>query len=177
MGTLEMRNPAGGPGLSTRASGVKYHTDNASAEPLLQRLDAAQKAGNGWRARCPACGGRSRKLSVTEAGGKVLVHCFGGCEAADVIAAVGLTWADLYPPRFWPRSPEERREISRAIRQSGWAAALEVLALEAAIVRIAASQVLQDKPLDWNDYCRLVKAEEKIGNAANALLDGARRSA
>ena len=52
--------------------------------------------------------------------------------------------------------------MRQAIREAGWASALSVLALESAIVQIAAGKVLRDEPLDWNDYCRLVKAEERI---------------
>jgi len=140
----------------------------------LDRLDGVQKSGKGWRARCPACGGRSRKVSIAESGGKVLVHCFAGCKAEDVIGAVGLTWADLFPPRHWPDSPEERRQQRRAIRESGWAAALEVLALEATIVRMASAQVARWQPLSEEDDARLALACERIQDAANVLTEARR---
>lgn len=159
-------------GASGTVSGRQsFHVQNATAEPLLQRLDGVQKSGNGWRAKCPACGGTSRKVTIAERDGKVLLHCFGGCKAVAVLEAVGLAWADIMPPRHWPESPEERRQARRAIREAGWASALSVLALESAIVQIAAGKVLRDEPLDWNDYCRLVKAEERIAEARNALVE------
>ena len=159
-------------GASGTVSGRQsFHVQNATAEPLLQRLDGVQKSGNGWRAKCPACGGTSRKVTIAERDGKVLLHCFGGCKAVAVLEAVGLAWADIMPPRHWPESPEERRQARRAIREAGWASALSVLALESAIVQIAAGNVLRDEPLDWNDYCRLVKAEERIAEARNALVE------
>jgi len=154
--------------------GVQSVHGEANARILLDRLDGVQVQGKGWRSRCPACGGTSRKVSIAESGGKVLVHCFGGCKAIEVLEAVGLTWADLFPPRHWPDSPEERRQQRRAIRESGWAAALEVLSLESAIVQLAAAKLLRDEPLDWNDYCRLVKAEERIGNARNTMTESRR---
>lgn len=52
------------------------HVDSANPEVLLQRLDGVQKTSNGWRARCPACGGSSRKLSVAVSDNRVLAHCF-----------------------------------------------------------------------------------------------------
>lgn len=171
MSATEKRNPAGGPGSCTNASGVVYHADHASAEPLLQRLDGVQRAGKGWRARCPACGGGSRKVSIAESGGRVLVHCFGGCEGVDVIAAVGLQWADLYPPRHWPQSPDERKQAKRAIREAGWASALGVLALEAKVVQIAAHEHLGGHPVSGDDYVRLVEAVERIDNAAGVLVE------
>jgi hypothetical protein len=57
------------------------------------------------------------------------------------------------------------------MREAGWAAALSTLALEAAIVQLAANHVLRGEPMDWNDYIRLVDAEERIGNARNVLTD------
>lgn len=86
-GIQNERSPAG---TGLRESGNNFHVQNASAEPLLQRLDAVQKVGKGWRARCPACGGQSRKLSIAESDGRVLVHCFAGCTADDVVGAAGL---------------------------------------------------------------------------------------
>lgn len=146
----------------------------ASARILLDRLDSVQQSGKGWRARCPACDGKSRKLSIAESDGRVLVHCFAGCRADDVIGAVGLAWKDLMPPRHWPANPEEQRAQRRAMREAGWASALAVLATEATIARIAAAQMLRDEPLEWDDYCRLVKASELIDNAASIFVEARR---
>lgn len=168
MTALNGNAPAAG-----NSRGVSVHGE-ANARILLDRLDGVQVQGRGWRARCPACGGRSRKLSVAESDNRVLAHCFGGCKAIEVLQAVGLTWADIMPPRHWPESPEERRQARRAIRESGWAAALEVLSLEAAIVQLAAGKLLKDEPLEWDDYCRLVKAEERIGSARFTLTENRR---
>lgn len=146
----------------------------ASARILLDRLDSVQQSGRGWRARCPACAGMSRKLSIAESDGRVLVHCFAGCKGDDVIGAVGLRWADLMPPRHWPTSPAEQRAQRRAMREAGWASALAVLATEATIAKIAAAQMLRDVPLEWDDYCRLVKASELIDKAASIFVEARR---
>lgn len=153
-------------GASGTVSGRQsFHVQNATAEPLLQRLDGVQKSGNGWRAKCPACGGQSRKLSITQADNRVLVHCFGCNDTPAVLAAVGLSFADILPPRHWPESPQERRELSRVAREGALVAALPELAHAAAVVRLAAMALVRDEALDWDDYCTLVKAEEVIGNA------------
>jgi hypothetical protein len=154
--------------------GVDTVHGEANEATLLDRLDGVQKQGNGWRARCPSCGGSSRKVSIVNSAGKVLVHCFAGCKAEDVIGAVGLTWAELFPPRHWPDSPEERRQQRRAVRESAWAAALATLATEATIAKIAAAQLLRDEPLEWEDYCRLVKASELIDRAAAVFVEARR---
>src|SRR5690606_7927299 len=171
MTTIQRKAPAGRPGLEETNAGRRWfhHADCATAEPLLQRLDGVQAKGKGWRARCPSCGGRSRKLAVAEVDGKVLVHCFASCRTEDVLAAVGLSWADIMPPRTWPESPEERRQARRAIKEAGWAAALEVLRVEATIVRMASAQVARWQPLSEEDDARLALAVERIGRAAVAL--------
>lgn len=168
----QSKGAAVGDGLQPDSTTRRYHVDHASAEPLLHRLDGVQKAGNGWRARCPACDGRSRKLSIAESDGRVLVHCFGGCAAADVLAAVGLRWADIMPPRSWPESPEERRRVRRAVRESGWAAALAVLSLESKIIALAARDIHRLGGLQSSaDLARLNLAVERIGAASAALID------
>jgi len=145
---------------------------DSTTDPLLHRLEGVQKSGTGWRARCPACEGRSRKLSIAESGGRVLIHCFGGCAAADVLAAVGLRWADIMPPRTWPESPEERRRARRAVRESGWAAALAVLSLESKIVALAARDIHHVGGLQSSaDVDRLNLAVERIGAASATLID------
>jgi len=165
------RAPAANDGRGAGNSGQRFHAQNASAEPLLQRLDGVQKSGNGWRARCPACGGTSRKLTIAESDGRVLVHCFACGDTKAILAALGLKLADLQPPRHWPESPEERRKARRSIREAGWASALYVLAIEATIVRIAAAQVARWQPLSEDDDKRVAEAIQRIDNAASLMVE------
>lgn len=68
---------------------------------VLGRLSRHKPAGQGqWKACCPAHDDRNPSLSVKEGdNGAVLLHCFAGCETADVVAAMGLQMSDLYPPK------------------------------------------------------------------------------
>lgn len=69
-------------------------------------LDALRSAGlrtsesaSGARSQCPGHQSRGLTLAIRPAqrdAGPVLVHCHAGCGAADVLAEVGLTLADLY---------------------------------------------------------------------------------
>ena len=145
-------------------------TAAAPADLLLSRLEGVQRNGRGYRAQCPACGGKSRKLSITEAdNGAILVHCFGSCEAGAVVQAVGLTLADLFPMRLATMSDRERRELRRRVKEIGWASALESLALEAAIVEIAARQLSRGEPLATDDHQRVLVACDRIGSARQVL--------
>lgn len=175
------RKPAGGPAfenartsLSISDDTAKFHAEQADAQVLLQRLDGVVRSGKGWRAKCPSCGGASRKVSIAEADGRVLLHCFGGCKPTEVLQAIGLTWADLQPPRHWPLSPGERRQARRAIRESGWASALSVLALEATVVRIASAQISRWQVLTADDDARLEQAAQRIHHAAAVLVESSR---
>ena len=50
-----------------------------------------------WRTRCPVHAGESNNsLSIAERDGRVLIHCFSGCETGAVLDAVGLRWPDLF---------------------------------------------------------------------------------
>jgi len=59
---------------------------------ILERLDGVRDTGQGrWIAQCPSHADKSPSLSIRETDeGTVLVHCFAGCGAGDVMAAVGL---------------------------------------------------------------------------------------
>ena len=76
---------------------------SAPAEVLLARLEGVRGAGDGqWMARCPAHADRNPSLSIRETGtgdGRVLLHCFGGCSVADILGTIGLSFANLFPPR------------------------------------------------------------------------------
>ena len=148
---------------------------NATSSGMAQlrsRLQGVKTYGPGYRANCPACGGNSKKLSMAEGdGGRVLIHCFAGCRAADVLAAVGLTWANVMPPKYWPESPGERRQMRLAIRDAGLASALEVLSLEATIALFAARELHLTGGLSLEDGKRLAVAVERITSARTVLCE------
>ena len=81
---------------------------------MLDRLDGARRNPDGsWKARCPVPGhGRGRgdvnpSLSVKEGeDARVLIHCHTGCSPEAVVAALGMTMAELFPPA--PPSPRKK---------------------------------------------------------------------
>src|SRR5215216_3685412 len=67
---------------------------------ILERLDNVTRNGAGHTARCPSHDDRLNSLKVdTGKDGQALIHCHAGCEPERVVAALGWTLADLYPPR------------------------------------------------------------------------------
>lgn len=75
--------------------------------PLLRILNALgdadcrpRKSGTGYSARCPAHDDSKPSLSISEGDdGRVLLKCQAGCATEEVLAALHLTVADLFPPK------------------------------------------------------------------------------
>lgn len=138
---------------------------------LLDRLHGVEKSGTGWRARCPSHGSeRNRSLSLAESDdGRVLVHCFAGCEVTDILAAVGLRLSHLYPERLShhgkPLPPSQRRRYGQALD------ALEALAHESLVVTLAVNSLVEDAPLERSDLDRLTIATDRI-RQAHAIAGG-----
>lgn len=76
-------------------------------ELLLSRLANVKKTGRHYMTSCPAHGGHDC-VSVTEADdGRVLVHCFAGCDTREVLDSVDLRMSDLFADSL---NKEKRRE-------------------------------------------------------------------
>lgn len=71
-----------------------------SLDEILLALQGVQKAGAGYKARCPAHDDRTASLSVTRGErGHILLKCFAGCAYLDIIAALGFTSPQLSAPK------------------------------------------------------------------------------
>lgn len=79
---------------------INHHPDAAGPTPLklvLTRLPKAKRSGNSWSAPCPAHDDHSPSLSIREGNdGRVLLHCHAGCRPENILAAIGLTWSNLF---------------------------------------------------------------------------------
>lgn len=138
-----------------------------TADALLSRLQGVKQTGHGqWRARCPAHNSRSLSLSMRETDdSRLLLHCFVGCSADEVVSAVGLTLADLMPPQaIGHHLPRERRPFNAAD-------VLACLETESLIVAIAASDVAKGKNLSESDSARIWLAASRI-SAARDVVNG-----
>jgi hypothetical protein len=83
----------------------------------LQALDGrgVRRAGKGWQARCAQHDDEHASLSLGEGDdGRALLHCHVGCRVEDVVAALGLTMADLMPANDEWRPNEKRERRSKA---------------------------------------------------------------
>lgn len=91
---------------------------------LLARLTVSHGPNdNGeYMCKCPAHEDRTASLSVREGdGGKILLHCMAGCSTGDVVRAMGIKMADLFPAGSRPQG--ERKAKQAAPKQGGQSAA------------------------------------------------------
>ncbi len=145
------------------------HSECRPVHLILSRLNGVRRRGNGWIARCPSHEDRSPSLSIAEAeNANILLHCFAGCSAADALAAIDLTLADLYANRTRTSSAASKIAIRKACREADWAAALNVLDREVTILLIVAEMMLTNT-LSVGDVERLKLAAERIQSAREVL--------
>jgi hypothetical protein len=135
------------------------------ADALLSRLHKVRGRNGSWVACCPAHEDRSPSLSIREDGDRVLVHCFAGCDVADVVAAVGLGLEDLFPPRVQstPEQPQQRRTRLYA------GDVLRCLHAEALVVMVAAHNLANGVRLTQEDRDRLGVAWQRIDEGLEAV--------
>lgn len=142
-----------------------------TAELLLSRLEGVRPCGQGkWTARCPAHEDRTPSLSVRETSdGRVLVHCFAGCGAAAVVAAVGLDLKDLFPPH--PASPRGYPPERRSVRELAMVPAFEEACFRLLVWASELNRALREggpvpeelTRLAADDYARVVSALRAFG--------------
>lgn len=71
---------------------------NRPVERLLARLDKVKGKYPKYMARCPAHEDNSPSLSImAKDDGRILIKCFAGCGASDVMESIGLSLSDLFP--------------------------------------------------------------------------------
>lgn len=71
-------------------------------EEFVSRLTNVKKNGQGkWMCSCPAHQDSDPSLAVGQTNtGKILLRCFAGCSAVDVVNAMGLKLEDLFPDAY-----------------------------------------------------------------------------
>lgn len=135
-------------------------------DALLSRLDKV-KTGNAvgrWNARCPAHEDRSPSLTIRyEDDGRILLHCFAGCSAVDVVGALGMSMTDLFPEALTRTSLPRIRAPFSALD------ALKCLVSESSIVAIAVSDVVAGRPLKDRDLDRVATAAGRLASALEVV--------
>lgn len=157
---------------------IPKHGSPDSTRPIdavLARLAGARKAGDGrnYTARCPAHDDRLASLSISEdREGKVLLNCFAGCGVEEVVAALGLSMADLFPrdsrderpggSDHPDRRPAQRITVDELARDKGLPTEfLKAIGVEQGLGGVKISYRLQDgTPAPRQRWRRALSAKE-----------------
>jgi hypothetical protein len=134
-----------------------------ATQRLLDRLEGVRETSpDCYLARCPAHDDKSPSLSIKRADDRVLVNCFGGCSASEVVESVGLTLSELFdqPQGDKPALSDYQRKRLNQSRQ-----AFEALAHEIDIVRVYANQLKEGSLPTPDDQARFEIAVTRIENA------------
>ena len=149
-------------------SSVARTTGGEIVARLLDHLSGVRSTGVGrWLARCPAHEDRSPSLSIRDVGDRVLVHCFGGCAVDDVLSAVGLTLADLYPRPLLGAGPADGH--SRVHSRLAAGDALEALDHELTLAVMILSDIMERRRISETELSRLMQAAARIGAARDLI--------
>ncbi len=128
---------------------------------VISRFDKVKPTGNGkWLACCPAHPDKSPSLAIKQTDdGKILIHCFSGCQVSDIVSAVGLELSDLMPenPSYQKGTKPPRFNKYELFDR---------LAFEAIILSMGIRQLLAKEDLSPEDLSRVLLAE----NTINAIV-------
>ena len=131
--------------------------------PRLEGLKPGSAVGR-YIARCPAHQDRSPSLTIRlEDDGRILLHCFAGCDPGTVLAAIGLQFSDLFP------EPLTREFLPRIRAPFSPLDALKCLTAESSIVALAVSDIVAGKRLDDEDLDRVATAAGRIATALEVV--------
>jgi hypothetical protein len=134
-------------------------------ENLISRLDKVKGRNGSWTARCPAHADKGPSLAVREnEDGRILLHCFAGCETANVLGAVGMDMSDLFPPdskrREYP--VEGKPNMKPAFFASDL---MRIIHFEALVVQIVAYDIANNKMPNEETRERMLTAYQRIDEA------------
>lgn len=135
------------------------------AEKIIERLNGVRARPDGrWMAKCPAHQDRTASLAIREVNdGRVLVHCFAGCEPLDVLTAIGLEMTDLFPERIDQHMPKVGRVALTAD-------AVRALQHELEVIKILADDMSRGTPAP--DVCKRARLAADRLQAAVRMCNG-----
>jgi len=71
-----------------------------SIDECVARFQNAEQTKNGYSVKCPAHEDHRNSAHISQGrDGRILIHCYAGCSIEKIVAAVGLTVAQLMPAR------------------------------------------------------------------------------
>lgn len=117
-----------------------------------------------WIACCPAHEDRSPSLGIKLTDdGKILLHCFSGCDVESIVSSIGLSLSDLMPDDPTYKKGNKPPKFNRY-------ELFDKILHESRILSIAIRQVLSGKRLGDDDLRRVIQAEDTIDDLAREVF-------
>lgn len=130
---------------------------------VLVRLEKVKQTGiDRYMACCPSHSDKNPSLSIKYLpDGRVLLHCFAGCDVYSVLSSIGLEINDLFPQQTGSHAkPQKHFPASDALQAIGF---------ECLVVAASASKLLGVEDFTDADRERLVVSISRIHAAINAV--------
>jgi len=130
--------------------------------PLLNNLKLIKS--DHWLATCPAHNDTNPSLAITELpDGRVLLNCWSGCTAKEVVNALRLTLRVLYPQ---PDNPSQSQAMSVWERHR----LRKKLRFEELVIAIYEAQVKKSIPFSNSDLLRVCTAFLNVNELQKKLV-------
>lgn len=138
----------------------------SNLDKVLSRLDMVKRIGDGrYTAICPAHDDRTPSLAIKDDGGRLLLHCFGGCETSEILGAIGLDFSDIMPEKAIGNFKRDKKPFY-AIDL------LNIIKFEATLTYIYAADMAKGLTLTNSDRERLLLAASRINHAYEVARHG-----
>ena len=137
---------------------------------LLNRLEKVKGTKGRWTACCPAHADRSPSLAITHLDdGRILLKCFAGCSANEIVSAVGMDIGDLFPKENKLGYTHDTQRLKTERRPFYATDLLRIIHFEALITSIAAFDLAEGREISTTDRKRLKTAFERINEAVGYI--------
>jgi hypothetical protein len=130
---------------------------------ILNRLEDVKPLGTDkWTALCPSHADTNPSLAVARGDdGRVLLKCWAGCAASEIVDGIGITLADLF------ERPQQHYRSGRNRIRPDYKALLELLSFESMVVLICCQPALRGEQLDAVKQKSLARAVGNIQRIRN----------
>lgn len=131
-----------------------------SIQRILNNLNKVKRTGDGrYVACCPAHDDASPSLAIRELpDGRMLMHCFGGCDIESILSAMNLELADLFPEPLMQHGRPNQRPFNPSD-------VLLCICNESRLSALAIADILHGKVLSTEQKERLLLAAERLNEA------------
>jgi len=138
---------------------------------FLNKLEKVKGSKGRWTACCPAHVDRSPSLAITETDdGRILLKCFAGCSAYEIVKAVGMDLTDLFPNDNNINYLKANNQGNKPVRRPFYASdLLKIIQFEALLTSIAAFDLSQGREISTEDRKRLKTALSRINEAVSYI--------